>query len=153
MGWIQKFRSKNPEVSQWEIESFLNHHHFNWDFDTSPDTIDEAIVFIDHLSMALRDCYPATPFTISMKLGHVVSFWRTSPTSPKEEYPWIAPPNTEGVIWCVKCQEHVRYGPSDFFDRRFEKAEWGTCPKCGALLLVRSCENLIFINNSHLRRG
>lgn len=67
----------------WQKESFLNHCHVSTAF-TEEDAVQEGIDMAAELESRLRQAYPDRSFTISHWPGEEVTFWQTTPDSPRE---------------------------------------------------------------------
>jgi len=142
---LAHMKNNAPDAVDWELEFSLNHSHPSG-AELPKQASEMELKAVDRLRQSLQEAYPDRAFTISHVLCHQISFWQTTPQSPKDEYHWVEPENASGEVWCQKCSRMRRFRSGSYFDPRFEKAEWGTCEECGEDLLVRSCEKLNFIS-------
>lgn len=66
----------------WHLESFFNHFHLG--FGDQEEAVVEGREMVDALKDGLKQAYPDRSFTIAHWLGDEVSFWQTTPDSPRE---------------------------------------------------------------------
>jgi hypothetical protein len=69
---------------RWQRESFFNHFHVGFGDRPLEEEIAEGQEMVDALKTGLEQAYPDREFTISHCLGNEVSFWQTTPGSPKQ---------------------------------------------------------------------
>lgn len=142
---LSGLRRRNPGMSNWRLESAVNHFHPG-EGSTDRERIESELLAIEAHRSALMEAYPDREFTISHWVGgHASSFWQTTPDSPHEEYPRVEAENPDPEEWCRNCGGKRRFRPIGTIDPRFAKAEWGACEVCGSEIVTRSCEKLTFI--------
>lgn len=140
---IDRLRETNPNGATWAMERYINHIHV--DIANSDDECIEAgEQAIAQLIEALRQAYPDRAFTVSHIPGSIVSFWQTTPDSPKEDCLPCENDTHPGKAWCRNCRKYRGFHASSRKESKF-KAEWGCCVECGQEILVAPCEKLTFI--------
>lgn len=141
---ITQMRQSKPDFPDWKLERAINHFHPAV-ADPPKEAIEKEVDEIHRLASALRKVYPDKSFTFSHIPNNAVSFWQTTPESPREDCLEMEPENTSGKTLCWKCGRYRQFKPSDYVFPLFPEAEWGICDECGSEVLVRACEKLTFV--------
>lgn len=140
--WLARF---DPDESSWRVELWLNHAHVGLGHPIE-DAIAEGEQTVSELTTALRQAYPERAFTVMHDPGSLVSFWQTTPESPKTDY---MPEDDSELPEKALCDNCGTMQPYELAEQGDPLDEWGICKVCGEKVLVRASKRLFFINTKY----
>lgn len=140
-----------PDVPRWEVELSMNHCHVALGSRSLNEAIEAGERHLVSLEVALRNAYPDRAFTLEHDPPSTVSFWQTTPDSPRAGRPVTESADKPETVWCQRCGGMRRYASATEGHPLFPGAQWGKCSSCGDHVIVRGCAKLTFIEPSQAR--
>lgn len=136
------------DMPGWEVEWSMNHCHIGLGSGSLNEAIETGERTLAGLEAALRSAYPDRAFTLEHDPPNTVSFWQTTPASPRGSRPAAQSSEIPARVWCQKCGGMREYSLGADGHALFKDAQWGKCSACGDDVIVKGCVRLVFIEPS-----